>query len=215
MGVGHLRLVGQEYAGRGRRRRLFPRPGIEAAVGTLMMAVNQRDELTGHHSERVAHLAARVGARLDMSRAELDDLELAARLHDVGKIGIPDAVLLKPGPLSDLEWRVMRSHSVRGAEIVSRIPEIEHVTEAVRHVHERWDGAGYPDGLAEEDIPLASRVLAVCDAFDSMTADRPYRRSIDAAVAGRELRAGAGVQFDPAVVHAFTEVGASLAPARR
>ena len=214
MAVSQLRHVDQEHAGRGRRRRLFPRPGIEAAVGTLMMAVNQRDELTAHHSERVAHLALRVGERMGMSRKELDDLELTARLHDVGKIGIPDAVLLKPGPLSELEWRVMRTHSVRGAEIVSRIPELEHVTAAVRHVHERWDGTGYPDGLAEEDIPLASRVLAVCDAFDSMTADRPYRRAFDAAVAGRELRACAGSHFDPAVVQAFAGVGLACARSR-
>ena len=207
MGVAQIGLAGRFPAAQTRRRRrtrLSPRPGIEAAVSTLMMAVNQRDELTAHHSERVAVMAERVGELLGMDRAELDDLELAARLHDVGKIGIPDAVLLKPGPLSDLEWRVMRSHATRGAEIVSRIPQLEHVTRAVRHVHERWDGAGYPDGLAGPDIPLASRVLGVCDAYDSMTADRPYRQAIHPAVAGRELRAAAGTQFDPAVVDAFT-----------
>jgi HD-GYP domain-containing protein (c-di-GMP phosphodiesterase class II) len=130
---------------------------------------------------------------------------------------VPNEVLLKPGPLDDEEWRIMRSHTIIGERILRTVPGLVDIAIAVRHEHERWDGAGYPDGLAAEEIPLASRVVLVCDAFHAMTSDRPYRAALPNDVALRELRENAGTQFDPAVVHALLEemgvaepVGAAL-----
>jgi HD-GYP domain-containing protein (c-di-GMP phosphodiesterase class II) len=177
-------------------------PGVRAAVGTLMFALAQRDRASAEHSQRVVTLARAVGERMGLSPEGLDDLDLAAELHDVGKIGVPDAILHKPGPLDDREWSVMCAHADRGAEIVSRIPELDRVAELVRHSHERWDGLGYPDGLAGTEIPVASRIVLACGALDAMRSDRPYRRALDRGTAIGELRDGAGSQFDPDVVAA-------------
>jgi HD-GYP domain-containing protein (c-di-GMP phosphodiesterase class II) len=124
----------------------------------------------------------------------------------VGKIGVPDAVLRKPGPLDDDEWDIMRMHPSLGADMIARVPGLDRVAEAVRTHHERWDGGGYPDGLREAEIPLAGRIIAVCDAFNAMTSDRPYRPAMPERLAVQELRAGAGTQFDPRVVEVFVEV---------
>ena len=173
---------------------------VDAGVAALVRAVDMRDDYTGRHSENVGELARHVGDALGMSLSELWLLELAAKLHDVGKIGVPDAILNKAGPLDPDEWALMRRHAELGAGMIERVPGLEPVAPLVRSHHERWDGCGYPDGLRAEQIPLASRVVAACDAFQAMTADRPYRAalSVDAALA--ELTAGAGTQFDPAVV---------------
>ena len=188
---------------RARRRHGLDRIAAEATVSALMTALAQRDCGTAQHSERVAALAALVGERVGVANGYHDDLVLAARLHDVGKLGIPDRVLQKGGPLSDLEWRVMRSHSVRGAEIVSRIPRLDAVARAVRHVHERWDGSGYPDGLCGDEIPVESRIIAACDAYDAMRSRRPYCGPLDGGIARRELQAVAGSQLDPVAVDAL------------
>jgi HD-GYP domain-containing protein (c-di-GMP phosphodiesterase class II) len=146
-----------------------------------------------------------VGELLSLDAAALVELEFAARLHDVGKIRVPDAVLNKPGPLNPQEREIMRCHSAWGAETLSGIPGLEVVATVVRFHHERWDGSGYPDRIAGFRIPLASRIIAVCDAFGAMTCDRPYRRGMPVEAAVAELRAGAGSQFDPAVVDAFCD----------
>jgi hypothetical protein len=130
-------------------------------------------------------------------------VEQVALLHDIGKIGVPDAILQKPGPLTAAEWRVMHEHPAIGARIVASIPSLAHLAPAIRAEHERWDGRGYPDGLRGETIPLASRVILACDAFHAMTSDRPYRAKMAVTAAASELRAGAGTQFDPAVVAAL------------
>jgi diguanylate cyclase (GGDEF)-like protein/PAS domain S-box-containing protein len=155
------------------------------------------------HSGAVAALARAVGQRMGLDDALLDDLERAAELHDIGKIAIPDAILAKPGPLDDEEWAFMRRHTLIGESVLSAAPSLRRAAGIVRSSHERYDGDGYPDGLSGDEIPLGSRIVFVCDAFDAMIADRPYgtAMSIDAALA--ELAECAGTQFDPAVVEAF------------
>lgn len=178
---------------------------VDAGVAALVRAVDMRDDYTGRHSSLVGDLARRVGERLGMSGMDLWMLELAAQLHDVGKIGIPDAILNKSGPLDSAEWGIMRAHPAMGADMVAKVPGLATVAPLVRAHHERWDGRGYPDGLAADEIPLASRVVAACDTFQAMTADRPYRRALDVDEAVAELLACAGSQFDPAVVSALCE----------
>jgi HD-GYP domain-containing protein (c-di-GMP phosphodiesterase class II) len=142
---------------------------------------------------------------MELEPVALLELEFAARLHDVGKIQVPDAVLNKPGPLDSDESDVIRSHAAWGAATLSRIPGLEAVATLVRFHHERWDGSGYPDGLSGGRIPLGSRIISVCDAYGAMTCDRPYRGAMDSRDALREIRAGAGSQFDPAVVAALLD----------
>jgi two-component system, cell cycle response regulator len=173
-----------------------------AAVDVLARAVDVRDDYTGRHSAQVGALARRVGERLGMTGEEITLLECAARLHDVGKLGVPDTILQKPGPLDEAEWAIMRRHPEWGAEMVSSVPGLEQLGGLVAAHHERWDGGGYPDGLAGEAIPLASRVISVCDAYEAMVSRRPYRSSLSARHALAELSAGAGSQFDPQVVAA-------------
>jgi putative methionine-R-sulfoxide reductase with GAF domain len=178
---------------------------VQAHVEALAAAMDMRDRRTARHSEDVVDLARQVGALLELEPASLLELEFAARLHDVGKIQVPDAVLNKPGPLDPDESHVIRCHSAWGSETLSRIPGLEAVATIVRYHHERWDGSGYPDGLSGARIPLASRIISVCDAYGAMTCDRPYRGAMQSHDALREIRAGAGSQFDPAVVAALLD----------
>jgi putative nucleotidyltransferase with HDIG domain len=179
------------------------KPGTPWAA--LVLALDLHDGCTGRHSELVARLARRIGERLGMAGEELRLLELAARLHDVGKLDVADTILHKPGPLDEDEWQEMRRHPDLGADILRKVPGLEDVAPLVRSHHERWDGAGYPDGLAGDEIPLASRVVCACDAFEAMTADRPYRRPLSLDEALAELTAGAESQFDPTVVAELRE----------
>ena len=176
---------------------------MQAHVEALAAAMDMRDRRTASHSEDVVRLALMVGQLLQLDAASLLELEFAARLHDVGKIRVPDAVLHKPGPLDENEYQVIRCHSAWGAETLAGIPGLEAVATVVRFHHERWDGAGYPDGLAGARIPLASRIISACDAYAAMTADRPYRDAMPATDALEEVVSGAGSQFDPAVVDAL------------
>jgi HD-GYP domain-containing protein (c-di-GMP phosphodiesterase class II) len=153
-------------------------------------------------------LARRTGARMGLDQMELLELELAALLHDVGKLRVPRELLRKAGPLSDSEERLMRNHPAWGAELVAGVPGLQAVALIVRHHHERVDGSGYPNGLAGVHIPVASRIMAVCDAYGAMTEARPYREQREPHQALAELRDLAGNQFDPAVVDALdAEVG--------
>jgi HD-GYP domain-containing protein (c-di-GMP phosphodiesterase class II) len=174
--------------------------GVEA----LTAAIDLHDHYTWEHSEAVMALAERVALRLRFDEAALAEISLAARLHDVGKIGVPDAILLKEGPLSDEEWEIIRCCPRWGAEMIERFPRLGNVAAIVRCLHEHWDGNGYPDGLRGEEIPLASRVVLACDAYDAMTRVRPWRPAFEPWVAARKLRSGAGHQFDPAIVDALT-----------
>jgi GAF domain-containing protein len=179
---------------------------VQAHVEALSAAMDMRDQRTARHSEDVVGLARRVGELLGLETASMLELEFAARLHDVGKIQVPDAVLNKPGPLDPHENEIIRCHATWGSETLARVPGLEAVATIVRFHHERWDGAGYPDGLSRERIPLASRIISVCDAYGAMTCDRPYRRALDADDALGEIQAGAGTQFDPDVVDALMMV---------
>jgi hypothetical protein len=178
----------------------------QASVDALAAAIDLRDGYTGDHSEEVVELSVEVGRALDLDRVALVELACAARLHDVGKIGVPDEILRKPAALTADEWVAMRRHPRAGADLLARVPGLEAVAAVVRFHHERWDGRGYPDGLAGEEIPLASRIIAVCDAFRAMTTDRPYRRRLAAGSALAELRRASGAQFDPAVVAAAQDL---------
>jgi len=179
------------------RRRLEVRA---AGVGALLAALVARDGYTAEHSRIVVEHSVAVARRMGLSEWEVAEVEQVALLHDIGKIGVSDAILNKPGPLSDAEWEVMWMHPVIGEEIVASITGLSHLAPAIRSEHERWDGKGYPDGLSGEDIPLASRIILVCDAFHAMTSDRPYRKGLDVSAALRELEQNAGTQFCPRTV---------------
>lgn len=184
-----------------------------AHLGTfraLASAVDARDSETGDHSGRVAAYAVATARRLGLEPEATADLKIAAELHDIGKIGVPDAVLMKPGPLTDGEWDLMRQHAIVGSSILQSTPLSDAVKQAVRHVHERWDGRGYPDQLAGEQIPVLARILAVADAFEAMTSDRPYRRAFPSARALAELERKRGAQFDPQIVDAFCAAAQDL-----
>jgi putative nucleotidyltransferase with HDIG domain len=176
---------------------------VDSGVEAMAAAVDIRDNYTAEHSVEVATLARDVGERLGLDSAGLAKLEVAARLHDVGKIGVPDSVLGKNGELDRSEWEVMRQHSVWGAEMLKRIRGLDSVAKIVRHGHERWDGDGYPDRLRRDEIPIESRIILACDAYHAMTSDRPYREALRPWLAVSELREGAGNQFDPEVVDAL------------
>jgi diguanylate cyclase (GGDEF)-like protein len=169
----------------------------------LVSALAERlPDLEGH-LDGVARLADAVGRELGLDDETLSRLGHAARLHDIGKVAIPDAILLKAGPLTDDEWGFMRTHTLLGERILAAAPALSDVVHVVRASHEWFDGRGYPDGLIGEDIPLEARIILVCDSFDAMTSDRPYRERRSDAAALAELRGCSGTQFDPAVVSAF------------
>jgi diguanylate cyclase (GGDEF)-like protein len=180
--------------------------GSRNAVAALAAAIDARDNYTLSHSRDVVDLACAVAGRLGLSRAETASVHDGAILHDVGKVAIPNEILYKEGPLDDTEWEVMRQHPVIGERILLRTPELEPIAPLVRHEHERWDGLGYPDGLAGRDIPAGSRIIFACDAYNAMITQRPYRAPMSHDEALEELRRGSGTQFDPDVVSALVEV---------
>ncbi len=172
----------------------------------LLQALREREPELHRHLRGVAALAAAVGRRLALSAEELDEVARAAELHDVGKIAIPDEILHKPDPLDAREWELMRQHTIIGDRILGAAPAMRPVAAIVRASHERWDGDGYPDRLAGEQIPLGARIVSVCDAYHAMTSPRAYQRTLEPDAALAELRRCAGTQFDPAVVEAFCAI---------
>jgi putative nucleotidyltransferase with HDIG domain len=172
-------------------------------IGMISDAVEVQDSYTASHAEEVSVLAVRVGERMGIVGVELDRLRYGALLHDVGKISIPAEILRKPGPLTDEERTRMKEHTAIGARMLERIPFLAPVAPLVRSAHERHDGAGYPDGLAGEEIPRGAMVIATCDAFHAMTSDRPYRKAMSFTAAAAELRANSGTQFAPETVDAL------------
>lgn len=177
-----------------------------STVTALAEAVEKRDPYTGGHVRRVVQYSILLGFELGLASEELDRLRLASALHDVGKIAVPDQVLRKPAPLDPEETALMKRHTIDGAEIVARIPELHDILPGVRSHHERLDGLGYPDGLCDEQIPLPARIIAVADTYDAMTTSRPYRSALDASRAFSEIVGGAGSQFCPLVVSAFEKL---------
>ena len=175
-------------------------------VAALAEAVDAKDPYTRGHSERVTDLAVLVGREMGISGEALGILRSAAVLHDIGKIGIAERILRKPGPLDDAEWDTMRTHPDLGASIVGPVSALRQVVPLLQHHHERWDGAGYPSKLKGEEIPLGSRILALADAYEAMTSDRAYRAALAPERAMEILKEGAGRQWDPAVVAAFVKL---------
>jgi two-component system, cell cycle response regulator len=180
-----------------------------ALIGTveaLAALVEARDQYTGEHTEGVACLASQIALALGLPASEARIIGLVGKLHDVGKVAIPDAVLQQPGPLSDEEWVLMRTHPAVGSDVVNRIPSLRVVAPSIRGHHERWDGNGYPDKLAGKDIPLGARIVAAADAYGAMTTDRPYRKACSPEQALSELKRCAGTQFDPEIIEALEKV---------
>jgi putative nucleotidyltransferase with HDIG domain len=174
-------------------------------VETLAQAVAIRDAYTGEHSRRVGRFALLLGERLRLSAEELELIRVAAPLHDIGKIGIEDAILRKPGPLTAAEFEVMKTHTTTGVKMIESVPGLERALPIVRSHHERWDGQGYPDRLRGEEIPRLARVVAVAEAFDAMVFDTPYQPGRPVEVAFSEIERQRGQQFDPDVAAAFLE----------
>jgi HD-GYP domain-containing protein (c-di-GMP phosphodiesterase class II) len=176
-----------------------------AVIESLAAAVEAKDTVTSRHLRAVSRLAAQLADAVDPSLTATDDFVFGCLLHDVGKIGVPERILTKPGPLTADEWEVMRRHPQTGARVVGPLGLGETVSQVVLYHHERWDGGGYPEGLAGDEIPLCARVFSVCDALEAMTATRPYRGPLPPSVAFERVRLEAGHQFDPDVVDALTD----------
>jgi putative nucleotidyltransferase with HDIG domain len=172
----------------------------------LVAALQGRDAETYEHSKRVACFSLRLARELSLDRREMKSLALGALLHDIGKIRVPDAILHKPGKLTQEEWRRMRNHPLYGQQILSGIEFLEGAARVVVQHHEKWDGSGYPWGLAGRQIDRNARIFAVADAFDAMTSDRVYRAGMTYEAAAAELNQGAGTHFDPKIVEAFCRI---------
>ena len=154
----------------------------------------------------MVELAVATARALGLDDAGLAEVRQAALLHDIGKIAVPDAILNKPGALTDEEWKIMRTHPIASQRIVQEIPDLHHLGAILRAEHERWDGTGYPDGLAGQAIPMASRITLVCDAYHAMTSHRPYRKALTAKAARQQIASAAGTQFCPTCAQALLEV---------
>ena len=191
------------------RANVLLRDRATEAMESLAAAVDARDAYTAGHSRRVQEIAIAIGRELALDDAELESLSFAALFHDVGKLGVPDAVLLKSGPLDEDEWWIVRRHAEDGERIIAHLGFLSDATPSIRHHHERWDGSGYPDGLKGQEIPVGARMLHVADAFDSMISDRVYRSAMPLADALAELRRAAGTQFCPSCVAALEKLVAS------
>jgi len=175
----------------------------ESVIFALAQAVDAKDSYTEAHTERVAIRARRLGATVGLTGSDLTDLYRGGMIHDIGKIGVPDAILLKPGKLDPDEWEIMRRHPVIGEQIARPLRSAANLLAIIRHHHENFDGTGYPDGLAGNDIPLVARITAVSDAYDAMVSDRPYRSGMPQEKAIRILTEGAGTQWDASLVATF------------
>lgn len=189
------------------KRKLLQRNSLHSSiVESIKQTMSARSQETEDHSERLGEMTREVGLRMHLTQVELNELELLATLHDIGKIGVNDQILNKPGKLTPEEWTQMRKHTEIGYRIAMASPELISIADFILTHHERWDGGGYPQGLSGETIPLISRILSVVDAYDAMTQDRAYRKAMSKAAAVLEIRKNSGTQFDPRVVEIFLRV---------
>ena len=181
-------------------------PRLQGSVDSLSVALEVRDSYTRSHCDRAVRLATELGNACDVLDASLDHLRIAARFHDIGKIGVPDAVLLKPGRLSEEEWVLMRAHPVLGEQIfnATALPDFDEIALTIRHHHEAFDGSGYPDHLVGEAIPLLSRILLIVDAYDAMTTGRPYHSARTHEQAMGILQSESGKKLDPEIFNKFS-----------
>ena len=173
------------------------------SVRMLAAAIDAKDPYTRGHSERVARYSIAIGKNLALGEKEMRNLRVSALLHDVGKIGIDDRILRKPGALSDDEFEVMKGHPVKGAAIMSGVAQLIDVIPGMKYHHEQWGGGGYPDGLESEQIPMQARIVAIADTFDAMTTNRPYQKAMELGYVVEKIKSFAGTRFDPRVVDAF------------
>ena len=168
-------------------------------VECIFSALDARDPYTGNHSRRVSDTATLLAKMLGLSDDEIQEIHIAAHLHDIGKIGIPDSVLLKPGRLDDEEWKMMKRHPQIGADILAKSPSFSRIAAIILHHHERYDGKGYPFGAKEQEIPLGSRIIAVCDSIDAMASARAYRKALPLDTVYEEIEKNIGLMYDPDV----------------
>lgn len=188
-----------------RQKKLF-----RDTISMLAQSVELRDTYTYGHTQRVTLYSVLLGQQLELSPEDMELIKIGTPLHDIGKIGIDDAILRKPGKLTKEEFETMKTHTTKGAKIIETVPDLATVVPIVRSHHERWDGHGYPDELAAEDIPRLARIVAVADCFDAMTSDRPYRQGMPAEIAFAEVEKQKGKQFDPEVATAFVKIRARV-----
>lgn len=181
------------------------RSAVEA-FEKLMKTLKWRDEYTATHSERVAELAAKLAHKLRLPQEEIERIRAAARIHDIGKVAIPDDILLKKGPLTSEERKIIEKHPLIGADIIRGLEVYKDCVDIVKYEHERWDGSGYPEGLKGERIPLGARIVAVADVYDALRSERPYRRELSVDEAIEEIRRMRGRELDPRVVDALLQV---------
>jgi len=170
-------------------------------IECLTGALEAKDTYTSGHSDRVAHMAYDIGKKYGLRKKELEDLHLAGHLHDIGKIGIPDNILNKPSKLQPHEYNIVKNHSRMGYDILMKSKNLKDIAIIVLYHHERWDGKGYPEGLKEKEIPLASRIIAISDSIDAMISERPYKKSLSWDECKKEVESNKGIQFDPCLVN--------------
>lgn len=174
-------------------------------VECITSALDARDPYTGKHSERVSDMACFIGELMGLTEAETQEIHIAGHLHDIGKIGIPDRVLLKEGKLDDEEWTLMKKHPEIGADILSKSSHFARLAAIILHHHERWDGKGYPFGAKGTEIPLGARIIAVCDSIDAMASKRAYRNALPLEVCKAEIEKNVGIMYDPEVARLALE----------
>ena len=174
-----------------------------ASIRALAEAIDAKDPYTRGHSERVAAYAATIASEMGLPAAEVERIRLSALLHDVGKIGVDDRIIRKPTALSEEEFQLMKTHPIKGAAIMSAIPQLADVIPGMKYHHEKWGGGGYPEGLKGEEIPLQARIVTVADTFDAMTTTRPYQQAMENDYVVERIKQFAGIRYDPAVIDAF------------
>jgi response regulator RpfG family c-di-GMP phosphodiesterase len=203
-----LKLIAENSSSQIENRMLYESlfNGVLQTLKSLITSIHMRDAYTEGHCTRVAKYAVKLAEFMNVPEYDRHALEIVAPVHDVGKIGIPDSILLKPERLSDKEYEIIKNHTIYGEKIISTFEILSNEAIIVRHHHERYDGKGYPDHLGSKDIPLCSRIIAVCDAYDAMVTERPYKKALSKEEALSEIRRCRGTQFDPDVAHGFLEM---------
>jgi len=210
--AGTFNFMSEEIQNHIQRLRAAAEENQQLFLGTiraLAAAIDEKDPYTRGHSERVNRYAVAIAKHMGLSKQEMTNVTVAALLHDIGKIGIEDAILRKPDALTDREFEVMKRHPEKGSHIMGTIPQMKEIIPGIRNHHERWSGGGYPDDLKGEEIPLVARIVQVADTFDAMTTTRPYQRGMKAEAGVARIRELAGIVFDPKVVEAFLEAWVS------